>query len=79
MQNSYQGGYTQAFVIGQIPSEQQAFYFDYNSMYPAIMSKLKVPTDLTQAYIIEQEPCEINSSNLYKLGLNMSQDPIAEH
>lgn len=43
------------------------------------MSKLKIPTDLTQAFIVEQEACAINSSNLHKLGLNMSQDPIAEH
>lgn len=44
MQDSYQGGYTQSFVIGKVPD--QAFYFDYNSMYPAIMSNIKVPVNL---------------------------------
>ena len=50
MQHSYQGGYTQAFAIGEV--NEQVFYLDYNSMYPSIMSKLQVPLSFKKCKLI---------------------------
>jgi len=51
MQNSYQGGYTQAFIHGDYGKDSSVFYLDYNSMYPSIMAKIMVPTNLNQCQI----------------------------
>lgn len=43
--NSYFGGFTQSFWIGENVPEERIRYLDFNSMYPAIMASLNFPTN----------------------------------
>ena len=52
---SYKGGYTQAFIIGETPKDKPIFYMDFNSMYPFIMASTPFPTDMTQSKIIQRQ------------------------
>lgn len=47
--NSYFGGFTQAFWLGENFKNEEVHYLDFNSMYPSIMSSLKFPTNYSFA------------------------------
>ena len=74
MQNSYQGGYTQAFAIGEC--DELVYYLDYNSMYPSIMASCEMPTDLNKAEIYEVNERFENSIDILKLGIQATNDAL---
>ncbi len=49
IRNSYFGGYTQSFYIGEF--KEDVFYIDFNSMYPFIMNSTLFPTNFTDNHM----------------------------
>lgn len=72
--DSYKGGYTQAFILGETPADQQVFYMDFNSMYPFIMASTPFPTDMSQSIISDyREERILHASNFDKNSLLKSR------
>lgn len=46
IRNSYFGGFTQSFWVGESMPEDRIMYLDYNSMYPSVMAKIRFPTNM---------------------------------
>lgn len=53
--DSYKGGYTQAFILGETVENQPVFYMDFNSMYPFIMASTPFPVDMSQSEVFQRE------------------------